>query len=68
MEIRIVNFYELLSQMDPRRCAVVAAGKLAHGCETYVAFLFGCGRATISHGMEDLQQLRHDAAEGRVRN
>ena len=53
--------------MGRRRCAVVAAGKLGHGCETYVASLFGCDPATIRHGMEDLQQLRQDAAEGRVR-
>ena len=67
VEVQMVNFYRSLSEKDRRRYAAVEAGKLRPGGTTYVASLFGCDPETIRHGMEDLQQLPQDAAEGRVR-
>jgi hypothetical protein len=67
VEVQMVNFYRSLSEKDRRRYAAVEAGKLGHGGVTYVGSLFGCDPETIRHGMEDLQQLPQDAAEGRVR-
>lgn len=67
VEVQMVNFYRSLSEKDRRRYAAVEAGKLGHGGVTYVASLFGCDPETIRRGIEDLQQLPRDAAEGRVR-
>jgi hypothetical protein len=67
VEVQMLNFYRSLSEKDRRRYAAVEAGKLGHGGVTYVASLFGCDPETIHRGLEDLQQLPQDAAEGRVR-
>lgn len=67
VEVQMVNFYRSLSEKDRRRYAALEAGKLGHGGVTYVASLFGCDPETIRRGMEDLQQLPQDAAEGRIR-
>jgi hypothetical protein len=67
VEVQMVNFYRSLSEKDRRRYAAVEAGKLGHGGVTYVASLFGCDPETIRRGMEDLQLLPQDVAEGRVR-
>jgi hypothetical protein len=67
VEVQMVSFYGSLSEKDRRRYAAVEAGKLGHGGVTYVASLFGCDPETIRRGMEDLQQLPQDAAQGRVR-
>ena len=67
VEVQMVNFYRSLSEKDRRRYAAVEAGKLGHGGVAYIARLFGCDPDTIRHGMEDVEQLPQDAAEGRVR-
>ena len=67
LEVQMVNFYRSLSEKDRRRYAAVEAGKLGHGGVAYIARLFGCDPDTIRHGMEDIEQLPQDAAEGRVR-
>jgi hypothetical protein len=67
VEVQMVNFYRSLSEKDRRRYAAVEAGKLGHGGVVYIATLFGCEPDTIRRGMDDVQQLPQDAAEGRVR-
>ena len=67
IEKQMVNLYRSLSEKDRRRYAAVEAAKLGHGGVTYVAELFGCDRDTIHHGSEDVEQLPHDAAVGRIR-
>lgn len=67
VEVQMVNFYRSLSEKDRRRYAAVEAAKLGHGGATYIASLFGCDPDTIRHGMNDVEQLPHDDAEGRVR-
>jgi hypothetical protein len=67
VEVRMVNFYESLSEKDRRRYAAVEAEKLGHGGVTYLAELFGCDPDTIRRGLADVEQLPADAAEGRIR-
>lgn len=67
VEVQMVNFYRSLSEKDRRRYAAVEAGKLGHGGVAYIAALFGCEADTIRRGIDDVQELPQDAAEGRVR-
>jgi hypothetical protein len=67
VEVRMVNFYNSLSEKDRRRYAAVEAGKLGHGGVAYLASLFGCDPDTIRRGLVDVDQLPEDAAEDRVR-
>ena len=67
VEVWMVNFYRSLSEKDGRRYAAVEAGKLGHGGVAYIAGLFGCDPDTIRRGLDDVEQLPEDAAEGRVR-
>lgn len=67
VETQMVNFYRSLSEKDRRRYAAVEAAKLGYGGATYISSLFGCDADTIRQGMNDVQQLPHDDAEGRVR-
>ena len=67
MEVQMVNFYRSLSEKDRRRYAAVEAGKLGHGGVAYIARLFGCDPDTIRRGLDDVQELPEDVAEGRVR-
>ena len=67
VEVQMVNFYRSLSEKDRRRYAAVEAGKLGHGGVAYIAALFACDADTIRRGIDDVQQLPQDAAEGRIR-
>ena len=60
-------FHDSLSEKDRRRYAAVEAEKLGHGGGEYVARVLGCDEKTIQQGREDIEQLPHDEAEGRVR-
>ena len=60
-------FHDSLSEKDRRRYAAVEAEKLGHGGREYVARILGCDEKTIQQGREDIEQLPHDEAEGRVR-
>ncbi len=67
VELHMQRFYESLSEKDRRRYAAVEAEKLGHGGVEYIADLFGCDAKTIRQGREDVVQLPHDDAPGRVR-
>jgi hypothetical protein len=67
VERRMRRLYESLSEKDRRRYAAVEAVKLGHGGVQYVAELFACDPNTIRQGEEDIDQLPHDEAAGRVR-
>jgi len=67
IEVQMVNFYRTLSEKDRRRYAAVEASKLGHGGVAYIARLFGCDPDTIRRGLEDVEQLPEDTAEGRIR-
>lgn len=61
------NFYETLSEKDQRRFAAVEASRMGHGGIAFIAELLGCSIRTIRRGMDELDQLPHDPAAGRVR-
>jgi hypothetical protein len=65
--IQVQGFYETLSEKDQRRYAAVEARRLGHGGIEYVAEVLGCSRRTIERGLNDLDELPHDPAAGRVR-
>ena len=67
VEERVRGFYQTLSEKDRRRYAAVEARRLGHGGVEYVAGVFGCSRRTIERGLNELEQLPHDPAAGRVR-
>jgi hypothetical protein len=60
-------FYESLSEKDQRRFVALEAQRLGHGGTKYVAEVFGCSERTIERGSDELAQLPHDPAAGRVR-
>lgn len=67
VEKHMVALYESLSEKDRRRYAAVEAEKLGHGGTQYVADLFECDPDTIRRGSQDIDELPHDEAGGRVR-
>src|SRR5438876_9038876 len=60
-------FYATLSEKDQRRYAAVEARRLGHGGIEYVAEVLECSRRTIERGLNELDDLPHDPAAGRVR-
>jgi len=60
-------FYESLSEKDQRRFVALEAQRLGHGGMRYVAEVFGCSERTVERGIEELAELPHDPAAGRVR-
>jgi hypothetical protein len=67
VEEHMVALYDSLSEKDRRRYAAVEAEKLGHGGIQYVADLFACDPDTIRRGSQDIDDLPHDKAAGRVR-
>lgn len=64
---QVRGFYDTLSEKDRRRYAAVEARRLGHGGIEYVAEMLGCCRRTIERGLNELAELPHDPAAGRVR-
>ena len=64
---QVQGFYATLSEKDRRRYAAVEARRLGHGGIDYVAEVLGCSRRTIERGLNELDELPHDPAAGRVR-
>ena len=64
---RVRAFYTTLSEKDRRRYAAVEARRLGHGGIEYVAEVLECSRRTIERGLNELDELPHDTAAGRVR-
>jgi hypothetical protein len=67
VEDHMMALYDSLSEKDRRRYAAVEAEKLGHGGIQYVADLFDCDPDTIRRGSQDIEDLPHDEAAGRVR-
>ena len=67
VEQRMRGFYATLSEKDQRRFAALEARRLGHGGIEYVAGVLECSRRTIERGMNELDELPHDPAAGRVR-
>src|SRR4051812_42113454 len=64
---QVREFHATLSEKDRRRYAAVEARRLGHGGIAYVAEVRGCSRRTIERGLNELDELPHDPAAGRVR-
>jgi hypothetical protein len=67
VEERMRAFWETLTERDRRRFAAFEATRLGHGGIEYVAGVLGCSTRTIERGLDELEQLPNDPAEGRVR-
>lgn len=67
VEREMRNFHESLSEKDRRRYAAVEAAKFGYGGVTYIAEVLGCSEHSIERGRDELQELPHDPAEGRIR-
>ena len=61
------DFCSTLSEKDRRRFAAIEARQFGRGGITYVAELLGISRRTIRRGLDELNQLSSDPAEGRIR-
>jgi len=55
IEQKMLKFYNSLSEKDRRHYAAIEALKLGWGGITYICQLFGCYRATVSDGIEELE-------------
>lgn len=51
------KYYASLNEKDQRRYAAVEAVKLGFGGQSYIAKVLGCSEKTVSHGMDELEQL-----------
>ena len=67
IEERMRGFAQTLSEKDRRRYAALEARRLGRGGVGYVAGVLGCSSRTVERGLDELDQLPHDPAEGRVR-
>ncbi len=67
IERQIRNVFETLSEKDQRRFAAIQARQLGHGGIGYLSEILGCSTRTISRGIDELDQLPEDPAEGRIR-
>ena len=67
VETQTRNVFQTLNEKDKRRFAAIQARQLGHGGITYLAKLLGISESTISRGIEELDTLPDDPAEGRVR-
>jgi len=64
---RMCGFFASLSEKDQRRFAALEARRIGRGGIEYVAGVLGCSRRTIERGRNELDELPHDPAAGRVR-
>lgn len=67
VEQHMRDFSSTLSEKDRRRFAAIEARQFGRGGITYVAEVLGCSRRTIRRGLDELDQLSSDPAEGRIR-
>ena len=67
MEQTMRDFCSTLSEKDRRRFAAIEARQFGYGGIQYVAEVLGCSRRTIQRGIDELNELSHDPAAGRVR-
>ena len=66
-EQKLRGFYATLSEKDQRRFAAIEATQLGHGGIQYISQVLGCSTRTIERGIQELDDLPNDPAEGRVR-
>jgi len=67
VETQTRNVFHTLNEKDKRRFAAIQARQLGHGGSTYISNLLDVSESTISRGIDELDTLLDDPAEGRVR-
>ena len=67
IETQTRNVFHTLNEKDRRRFAAIQARQLGHGGITYISKLLTLSESTISRGIDELDTLPSDPAEGRVR-
>jgi len=67
VETQTRNVFHTLNEKDRRRFAAIQARQLGHGGISYISKLFTISESTISRGIDELDTLSSDPAEGRVR-
>ena len=67
VETQTQNVFHTLNEKDRRRFAAIQARQLGHGGITYLSNLLEISESTISRGIDELDTLPDDPAEGRVR-
>lgn len=67
VEAQMRNVYQTLSEKDQRRFAAIQARQIGHGGRRYIAEVLGCSTRTIRRGMDELDILPDDPADGRIR-
>jgi len=66
-ECNMRDFFRTLSEKDKRRFVAIEARQLGRGGIEYIAKVLGCSRRTIERGLQELDDLANDPAEGRTR-
>ncbi len=67
VETQTRNVFRTLSEKDRRRFAAIQARQLGHGGIASISKLLAISESTISRGIDELDTLPDDPAEGRVR-
>lgn len=67
IKIQTRNVFQTLNEKDRRRFAAIQARQLGHGGIIYISKLLGISESTISRGIDELDTLPTDPAEGRIR-
>jgi len=67
VETQTRNVFYTLDEKDRRRFAAIQARQLGHGGITYISKLLDISESTISRGIDELDTLPDDPAEGRIR-
>lgn len=67
VETQTRNLFETFDEKDKRRFAAIQARQLGHGGMKYISELLRISVSTIGRGIEELDMLPDDPAQGRTR-
>jgi hypothetical protein len=67
VEAQTRNLFDTFDEKGKRRFAAIQAKQLGHGGMKYISELLGISVSTIGRGMDELERLPVDLAEGRTR-
>jgi hypothetical protein len=67
VESQTRNVFHTLNEKDKRRFAAIQARQLGRGGITYISNLLDISESKICRGIDELDTLPNDPAEGRVR-
>lgn len=67
VEMQTRNLFNTFDEKGKRRFAAIQAKQLGHGGMKYISELLDISVSTIGRGMDELESLPIDPAEGRTR-